>query len=578
MALFDILRFRSIAFRPGKPPDHPMDSEDAARELLGELPAGDPLSALAEATHWTTSLNRTDGFSPGRRARVLLLLDDAARKVWRELGTFYLAPEGRPAPGLSGDTAVLDALFESAAEFAVGYGLCIDPVDGESEWVSERWAALALRRARWLARRLTLANMLRRAEADAIWEAMHALYFAAESRKRARDLLPVFPGDPFPSSVKQEYIRLLLVDMADLDAMQPREVELAFRIALRLAAAVQLEPGSRSGATVYAVVPSGANRPEPVSRMGRVPDNALYLDTTNALPRLRALLDRDASADPGDQDTLFGWEFTVGERRSVLKRLLAHWGPEPPTRAARRVPVAAIADVHRGLRAVSRVMPLLDQGAWNRSGADGAQGLSIQLDDEELAAQRAGRSVERESGGRVLDASSGGIGIAMRRADARAAELGQLAAVRVRGREDWAVGVVRRVGADREELRLGLQLSTRRPRLVWFRRETVERASPWEQELLVERRFLDFFQSGILLDTDGDAIASGRLIVAPGVAERGNVLAVPLAGGVLKLKVVATEEAGPDWRRIRFETSPMVPYAERKSAPARGGFEGWRSE
>ena len=66
--------------------------------------------------------------------------------------------------------------------------------------------------------------------------------------------------------------------------------------------------------------------------------------------------------------------------------------------------------------------------------------------------------------------------------------------------------------------------------------------------------------------------------MAPGVAERGNVLAVPLAGGVLKLKVVATEEAGPDWRRIRFETSPMVPYAERKSAPARGGFEGWRSE
>jgi len=563
MALFDLSRFRDLAFKGAEAPDHPIEDEKAARKVLDALPVGDPAAALAELTHWAASMNATDSFTPGRRARVLMVLDDAARAYWRELGEQFLAPAGTPAEGRDGDLAILRALFESAAEFANGYALCRLPGGKGSRWVEANYVRAALRNMRWLARRLTLANMLHLPESASLWESVHRLYLEAEEHEVERKPLPVFDGDPFASSVKQEYVRVLLVEIASPATLRGREVELVFRIAGRNAAAAQLEREPLAGA-VYALVPSGNARPVSVKRLGKARDKALWLDTTNCLPRLRAALERDMGRDESEADTLYGSEYTLRERNRMLRRLEEAWGPNPPKRRAQRVRLASTVRVLSGFDAIATVIPVVDQGAWTGGGAEAGAELRIQLDDTEQAAERGKRAVVRQNPARLLDASSGGMGIAISRAEAKWAQLGALLGACMDPGHDWGVGVLRRVLAEGEELRLGIQMLALKPKLVWFRLENVSRASPWDEHLVSERNFLQHFQRGILLDMAGNRIEAGELLVAPGVASRGSQLDIPLAAGVQRIRVTATREATEAFHRLAFETLALAPYTGKR--------------
>ena len=80
-------------------------------------------------------MNETESFTPGRRARVLMLVDDAARSHWRALGARYLTAQGRPSEYRDGDPAILRALFDSASEFANGFAITLDTSEHSSRWV-----------------------------------------------------------------------------------------------------------------------------------------------------------------------------------------------------------------------------------------------------------------------------------------------------------------------------------------------------------------------------------------------------------------------------------------------------------
>ena len=572
VSLFSLSRFRALAF--GQRPDHPMENEAAARALLADLPVHDAAAALAELTHWAASLNVSEGFSAGRRIRVLMILDETARAFWRELGALYLVPSGeRPVEKTRGNPALLRALFDSAAEFSEGYRLALyADADGrtrKSSWVEANWALLGLRQARWLGRRLTLARMLHRQEAEIIWHHLHTLYAASEARGLSRTLLAVFPGDRFKSSIKQEYVRLHLTEMADLAGISAREIELVFRIAGQLGIAAQLET-TRLDGIVYLITRSGIGQPQRLSRVESIDPNFLYLNTANCLPRLQNLIDRDATADACDTDTLFGRHFTLGERRRTAQRLLSHWGANPPVRRAARETASAVARVLCGFGPVAAVLPLFDQGTWNRAAAaEASVDLRIQLDDEEQAAQRAKAPGGRQFSARLLDASSGGIGLATPGSNARNLALGKLLAVQIGGAGTWLIGVVRRVEVLGEEWHLGIQSLTRQPQLLWFHRKDHKPSSPWDMERASGHEFLEHFQCAILLRVDdGEDSGGGQLLIAAGATAPGAILEVPLAAGLLRIRISAAIEAGDDYVRAAYE--PLARSAEAGSAVPAG--------
>src|SRR5262249_12643109 len=147
MASFDLGRFRDLAFGRSPLPDHPLQAIEDAKRIVAELPADNPDSSLAELTNWARSMNETESFEPARRARVLMMLDGAARPLWRVLGSRYLAPDGKPTERREGDRAILRAFFDSASEFASGFALVLEGEE-RSDWVTKNLARLYVRQMR----------------------------------------------------------------------------------------------------------------------------------------------------------------------------------------------------------------------------------------------------------------------------------------------------------------------------------------------------------------------------------------------------------------------------------------------
>jgi hypothetical protein len=547
---FDLKRFRALAFGRGAVPDHPLQSVADVEEMLGELPGTDPAAALAELTHWARSINATLEFTPGRRSRVLMMLDDAARSAWRALGARYLAANGKPGGRGSGERAILRALFDSASEFADGFALVLED-ERRSEWVKDHLALLYIRNMRWLARRLALSHMLHLSAVGAIWERLHRLQAGAESEKVARAVLPAFEGNRFPSSPRQEYARALLLELALPEAMEPRAVELAYRIAGRVASAVQLEPAP-SDITRFAVIPAGDSRPAPLEHFGRNAVPApLYIAAASCLPKLRAMLERDLGRDASEPDALFGGQFTLRERTALIERLLRQWGMDPPRRRMKRVPMASAAHVLCGLDSIAAVLPALNTPRRPERGA--SADLQLVLDDTSRRLRRSQLRAARLGSAHVVDASNGGLGIAIRRSDASWVAHRALVGVQIEPGKQWLVGVLRRVFAIGDELRLGIQVLATQPRVLTLSTETSNAETVWEEATWFEPTFKQRFRRAILLEPQATPLTGGQLLLSAGLASRNTQFDVPLPSGTQRIRITQMHEANEHYQRVSFE-------------------------
>ncbi|MFM9971668.1 MAG: hypothetical protein ACKVQK_25080, partial [Burkholderiales bacterium] len=459
---FNLGKFLDIAFKEKKVPDHPVSTAEEAKAMIETLPSHDPASALAELTACVRSINEDANFTPGRRARVLMELDVAAHEYWRPIGADYLAPSGKPLDGRDGNPKLLEALQASAVEFSNGFGLCIAKEAWNSDWIKDNRVVVMLRRARWLTRKMILSRMLNMPGADERWTELNDLYLLAAEHDLVRNVAPVFPNNPRTSSVKQEYVRMLLVDITRPDRMLGRDMEFAFRIIGRVAASVQLEDAPMEGAQ-YFTVPRGAQHPIALFRhSGKVPEGALYMNTANALPRLQAMLERDVGMDAAEPDPQFNMLFTLRERRALINFMLNQWGERPAQRRAPRIAMKGMAMVMQGHANLALVVNKHDQGGFNAETAADAK-LRIQFDKTVTIRRKNIREIPSE----IKDASASGLGLSIPRAAAGWAKVGALVGVLAPPGKEWVVGVVRRMNANGERLELGIQVLTRKPTLVW---------------------------------------------------------------------------------------------------------------
>ena len=571
---FDLALFRGLAFDKRGRADHPISDEAEARKMLEALPSYDPAKALAELTHWAVSMNGEGTFTPEMRGRVLMEIDVAAHPFWRPLGLEFLTAAGRPSEGRDGAPGILHAFRESAGEFAKGYRLCLTPEGLKSRWVRDNLAMLLLRRARWHTRMMQFSRMLRLPGLDERWAELHEIYHLSEEHGVFRVANKVFPTNVRPSSVKQEYVRPLLGDLARPDRFLGREFELMFRIIGRISASVQLESERLPGA-LHAVMPEGSQRARSLAHTrSALPASALYIDMSNTMPRLQTLLERHMDVDPADPDPAFSEMFTVRERRALIEKLMTAWGAQAPQRGGQRIPLKSAVLVHQGYEDAVKVITALDQGdrlMADPRGRVGNSGLRIQMSDAERKAQAASVKAARVIHGETLDASTAGMGVAVDLGEGRWARVGALVAACVQPGNEWVVGVVKRVndekhGDDLEKLRLGIALMGRKPRLMWFHMDNPSRDSVWSQEKMRERNFLEHFQRGIVVDLGEPPLSYGEMLLPAGLASRGTRFEVPLHAGSVKLIVTEVREETHDFQRVSFERFEPV---SAESAPRR---------
>jgi hypothetical protein len=551
----DLSRLRDLAF--GSAPDHPLGREADVEKMIAELPAEAP-AALAELTQQVVSANQTDSFSPEQRGRILTAMDVAAHDRWRQIGSDYFAPNRIPAEGREMDAAAFRLLQEIALEFARGYALCLGGKALDSTWVRKNLALLLLRWMIWIARRLTLAHMLHHPNAELIWEDAHLVYALARDWQLLDTPQRAFPHDTIATTIKQEYVRLMLMEISGHDTMGPRETELAFRLAGRVSASARLEAQPLLEA-LYAVVPQGIARPLPVRRLAN-PANALFLDSSACLPKLQAVLTRDPGVKPDDPDPLFQRDFTVRESQQMAQRMGEYWGPNPPKRRSQRVSLDAPALLRFGLDNAAEAVATLDQGPLLRKEAAALKArIQAEAGKKNDAQGRAGKSTPQVQA-RLADASAAGLGLRVPRKDASWARLGTLLAIYVEPGPDWVVGSLRRISAEGNNLRFGVRILARRAKLAWFHPRATAQAKLLEHEERADKDFEEFYRSGILLDVDFGACEAGEMLLPHGAAKIGQCLEFPLEKGVQHVRLTAIREASKGFDRVAFDLLGATSY------------------
>lgn len=550
----DLSRLRNLAFGGGA--DHPLGREPEVEKMIAGLPADAP-AALAELTHQVVSINQSDSLGPEQRARMVLAMDVGAHDRWRQISSDYFAPNRIPAEGREIDWAGSRLLQEIAAEFARAYALCLGAQGSDNGWIRKNLALLLLRWMIWVARRLTLAHMMHHPSAEVIWKDAHLVYKVARDRQLLDEVQRAFPNDTLATTIKQEYVRLILMEISGHDTMGARETELAFRLAGRVSASARLEPQPLAEA-LYAVVPQGFSRPMQARRLTGAAD-ALFLDTSQCVAKLQGMLNRDPGIKPDDPDPLFHRDFTVRESLQMAQRMMDYWGPNPPKRRSQRVALNAPALIRFGLDNAAEAAATLEQGALIRKEAAAVK-ARMQAEVAEQKSKQTRAKAIRDVEAQVIDASAAGLGVRLPRKEAAHVRLGTLLAVFVEPGPDWVVGALRRISAEGDMLRFGIRILGRRATFAWFHARSAAQAKVLEHEDRGEKEFAEFYQPGLLLDVDFATTEAGEMLVPHGAVKIGQCLEFPLEAGVQHVRLNAMREASKGFNRVAFEVLGRTRY------------------
>jgi hypothetical protein len=562
MAPFQLASLRRALGLGESRPDHPMTSIERASALLAELPADDPISSVADVMSWLEGISASDSFTPELRASIVICLDDAARPHWRRALGLFLAPHGTPVENFDGDTGVLRKLAVYADTLSAAYVRCFSPpprrlIPATAAETLTRWMAV-------LGRRAAVRRMLYLAPLAGEWREISALYQRAVELQAERLPVRLESIPPRMTSVRQEYVTLLLFEMMMPGGLKIRHMVLAYRIANRFARGVQLMSEAVAGARCF-IDPADDHPPRKVARATPGP-GALYVDTTNALAQLHSAMENASDGDPGAPDREYGGEFTCRERDLMLRHALNWWGVNPHAPRRQRVALQAPARVGIGLQAVFKLCPPLYQGGFSGSGEQGMQ-ILFGKDDAGVTEAETVRSLDAVS----TDLSASGIGIAIASLDARKLRVGNLLVVSIAPESRWKLAVIRRIAPRDNKTVLGLEIISVQPQVAWVSASNSLNTNVWDEAHIREKSFGEHFFQCILLGEIPPPDNEESTLIAPfGRCALDALIQLPLAGGVARLRVKSLVDSAEEYTLIHAQLEELHLHAGMQDEVAAG--------
>lgn len=446
-----------------KKPNHPMTSVAEARKLVEELPQ-DPQKALADLTQWLTSVSETPDFRVDVRAQVLGVVDETAQPLERAVRALYLShPDVRGGHGRE----QWQLVYEFWSQLAAGYGVCRREFQSGAKGAGAAKDMLALvgaREMRALGQRMKLLLMRYQPLEEPLWAALYESYAFAESRRHVSENFKAYPNDPIGTSVRTEFAKALMLEMAGADSLSVPKIELAFRIVYRFAPLFVLGSEPVAGTTFVADL-SAPKPPRPVSIDERPGPTLRFFGMGEAKPKLDEMITQNEQGLLAEEHRL-GEEFSSGEKITVLKQLLLQWGPNPPHRARTRVKISGELSIVHGYHAVCRHIVNIEASSMGE----------VTENMEVKARQKAGLGLaadEVEEPPELWmqqDASDMGVGALVPASAGKWVAVGCLCAIKPAGDSRWWAGVVRRLNAD-DKNRLGaaIEVLAKKPAAVWLR-------------------------------------------------------------------------------------------------------------
>ena len=524
--------------RSSQKSSHPMSDAGAAAQLVGELPLGNPNSALAEASAWLESIE-AETFTPHHTLNLVSMLDEAVQGCLEDLTLAYVGAKPG-SPGLAVDWRVLTDYLDRLGNAYCG----IMDRCGEA-----RHADLAARlpiaivRAMRATTRSMKVSWLRYLPPDrGSWESLVRCYRMARGRGLVKTMGTAYAADAQPTCPMHELTVGVMLAAAAPQSLTPRQVEIAYRIAFAGRGDFTLSLGRTEQWAHYLFDLDNPGTPARIPEQIGESEALMYFSAEAVLPQLKSVLEASRGAGVTMMPEIpYGAEFGASEKLLVIEHVLRFWDDSPPARRDERKRINTKIHVEVGAQSLRAAL---------ESAVPDAARPALTIDD---GSSKAGAGPQPRVAPlnvwTLTDFSSRGIGARFSRRLDRWLKVGSLIAFKLERSEKWCVAIVRRLRTDaRNQTDVGCQIIAKAASLV----KLEGLASPGTMRDLTGSGAL-VHTTAVVLPEDPQLEARASLLFEPGTNAPGQSFVMRHGGTVQSVRLGAVAETIDGWDRVEFD-------------------------
>lgn len=552
----------------GDKSNHPLGSTQNLDRTLSEIPLSDPSRVLLDVAVLIEEPSRYDTeLTPAALRQAALYIDEFARPAYSDLLLAYLLPGTR----WHASEVAWSALDRHSQLMFEIYEHCLATALRGNEDLSRAKMQLALCSTRamqaWVERK-KLGHFRYRPPDIEWWLSAHKLVGLASQHGVISLVQAVYPDDPLVRSTIHAYLVGLYLEIAPVSNLLPLQLEALHRWLQQNATTFEFAEAPHAGTTHFISLHNPGNPTRYTPNVIHTPairycstqrlrapllQLAHQLRTANAPEWLQPLLPQKTSID------------------KLMQTLMRHWTDQPPERSsprqednapmrvvhgfsiARRM-IACSAFAKRGKSLNYRGTDMANMFNELRFG-DSSRPVGSVADDPYVDPMETLLKLETSGDKQMMDewlkvdSSASGVGAAIPGLRAKN-RIGELIGFRIEGNIDWRIGIIRRIGRDKQKrVSVGIETLAYPSVCAQVRPNNVE-LTVWNEASEAGNGYVD----AILLEADGNT-----LLLMPGlfVAE----LSVNLLVDGKRRDILLTEKLdhGNDWERIRFREAEQEP-------------------
>lgn len=521
---------------------HPMSEGRDVAKLLEDLPLATPGKAVAEAAAWLESVELEPTFTLAHRLRVVAMIDEAVRASVQQVRRDYVgAGAGDSADGVACWRLLCDYLDKLGRGYAKGLDALEERPEPE---LAQRLPLFLSRTMRSVTDRMAVGWMRYLPPDHGSWESLVQAYRIAASRNLVATLVQAYEADPETTCAGYEFAAAVMFAAAAPDALPPRQIELAHRIASRYASAFECSAVHDERCQFY----MDLDRPGPPVRVladFEISGAMICFGARGVGLKLGALIDEAGKASPGTR-AQFGDDFGRSETLAALTHTTAFWSDSPPVRREHRTHVESFIWVTVGVRGLQAALAFTDK----REASD----QWALVPDEGVAAPAnadQGRDPAALDKWTLTDFSPRGISARLSHRPAGHVGIGTVFGFRLERSAHWGVAIVRRMRRDgRGHTDIGAEILAKGAELVSLELESDATApqSAWNAALVHSR--------AVLLPEAPALKNAPSLFFEPATNRPGQVCLLRGGQGVRRIRLGPTLECLDGWDRVSFEWLP----------------------
>lgn len=519
-------------------PSAPKIAPAAADGLLPDLREADPVIALNELSGWLDpAAGDAAGAEPKARGEILMQVQDAgAAHVAALLGQYLAsgrenqaAREAAWKPLIQYQARLTHALGQAARRL-----LTASYEDASLLGEAEVCTARALHSCRMLAK-ICLVHYA--GVPKSLWRLAYALHAGAEEIGSAASPVKADADPKKVTTVEQEFLRLLMLQVSAPDMLAPEQIEVADRALEQVGDGFTLRaPGAADNP--FCFDPQGDAPPQRASATQQAPTaSARYFGPGMGFDAL-ARIHKQLAAARMEDIKVFGTDVSPRAQLGAVQHLLAFWQAKSPYTPPARTPASG------GLQVVHRYAQI-----WKQlNDAQHGKGELSLADPDDVAPQPPETWTLHE-------AADSELGATFAQTLGGWAKCGVVLGVTAQDRGECWVGVIRRMHrTPGGEARADIAILSRTPRTLSLR-EVREKGEDSVVSEAASRQFAFGTVRAVIL-SDGAEGASARTLLLPAENWKAGRVYETMEEPSRYLRVLQAMRYGEDYLRVSFEWLP----------------------